>query len=209
MWSLSADGALHAWSYAAAGSAEAAYTLGNLTAAAAKRKREEKKRQQQQEQEEGQEGQEGEEAAEEEEEDGEEGRGRKRAGREASTSGEQGEGRGEEQGAAGGQGRGRFPWLAGGKWLLSQKHYFHQRGARLSSYAQHGPSGLLAVGFTNGVFDLYGLPSFDNLHTLSVSRERITSLAFNGTGDWLAGGFCVQQAQEGGANDHLDGVHGG
>ena len=31
------------------------------------------------------------------------------------------------------------------------------------------------------------LPSFDSLQALSVSQERVTSLAFNHTGDWVAG----------------------
>lgn len=59
----------------------------------------------------------------------------------------------------------------------------------MSSYAHHAASGLLAVGFSGGVFDLYSLPDFANLHTLSVGQERITSLAFNDTGDWLAGAW--------------------
>lgn len=80
-----------------------------------------------------------------------------------------------------------MPACTGGKWLLSEKHYFNQRGANVSSYAYHKATGILAVGFTNGVFDLYQLPDFQNLHTLSLSQERVTALTFNATGDWIAG----------------------
>ncbi|KXZ50608.1 hypothetical protein GPECTOR_15g291 [Gonium pectorale] len=96
---------------------------------------------------------------------------------------------------AGGAGAGgAVGWVTGGKWYLSAKHYFHQRGARVSAYAYHPPSGLLAVGLSGGVFDLYQLPDFSCLHTLSIGRERITSLAFNHTGDWLAVG-CASLGQ--------------
>ena len=35
------------------------------------------------------------------------------------------------------------------------------------------------------------LPSFDNIHTLSVSRESISSITFNETGDWIALGCAA------------------
>ncbi len=48
-------------------------------------------------------------------------------------------------------------------------------------------SGVLVVGTSSGLMDLYQLPGFEVLHALSVSRERVTSVAFNKTGDWVAG----------------------
>jgi periodic tryptophan protein 2 len=45
---------------------------------------------------------------------------------------------------------------------------------------------VLTVGFTNGVFALYELPDFNNIHSLSISQKRITSLAVNPSGEWLA-----------------------
>lgn len=169
MYSLSTDGALHAWSYEAGPQYD--NDNSNYAAHVSKRRRTEQRQQaaaeqQQQPEAEGGEGAEG------------------RAGA-AAAGGEEGP---STSAAAG------FPRLAGGKWFLSAKHYFHQRGARVSAYAWHAPSGLLAVGFTNGIFDLYQMPSFESLHTLSVSRERITSLAFNHTGDWIAVG-CAQLGQ--------------
>jgi uncharacterized membrane protein YphA (DoxX/SURF4 family) len=65
---------------------------------------------------------------------------------------------------------------------------------------------MLVVAFTNGIFDLYELPAFQNVHTLSVTRERISSAAFNAGGNWvrlltilshgaqILGGLAVQLA---------------
>jgi periodic tryptophan protein 2 len=44
----------------------------------------------------------------------------------------------------------------------------------------------LVVGFVNGVFALYDLPEFNNIHTLSISQARISSIAINNTGEWIA-----------------------
>ena len=44
---------------------------------------------------------------------------------------------------------------AGGSWRLAAKHFFNQRGARLSAVDYHGLSGMLVAAFSNGVFDLY------------------------------------------------------
>lgn len=75
--------------------------------------------------------------------------------------------------------------FAGGHWKLDEKLYFNQRGARVSAADFHAPSGMLVVAFTNGIFDLYELPAFQNVHTLSVTRERISSAVFNATGNWV------------------------
>ncbi|KAK9830156.1 hypothetical protein WJX72_010038 [[Myrmecia] bisecta] len=80
---------------------------------------------------------------------------------------------------------------AGGQWRLGSKHFFNQRGARLTAADYHPATGMLVVGFTNGIFDLYQLPSLQNIHTLSVSRERITAITFNAAGNWLAIGCAA------------------
>lgn len=74
---------------------------------------------------------------------------------------------------------------AGGHWKLDEKLYFNQRGARVSAADYHAASGMLVAAFTNGIFDLYELPAFQNVHTLSVTRERISSATFNATGNWV------------------------
>ncbi|GAA5916680.1 hypothetical protein JCM6882_002264 [Rhodosporidiobolus microsporus] len=74
------------------------------------------------------------------------------------------------------------------RWGIKERHYFMQTGAKVVSTTFHAPSGLLIVGFSNGVFGLWEMPSFTNVHTLSVSQEKITSVAVNPTGEWLAFG---------------------
>ncbi|KAG1660074.1 hypothetical protein FOA52_006420 [Chlamydomonas sp. UWO 241] len=87
-----------------------------------------------------------------------------------------------------------FPFLARGKWSLSEKHYLCQRGARVSAADLHKGTGTLVVGYSSGMFEIVSLPSFDSLQSLSVSKERVTSLAFNANGDWIAVG-CAKLGQ--------------
>ena len=63
-----------------------------------------------------------------------------------------------------------------------------QPGTKVVSSTFHAPSNLLIVGFSNGVFGLWEMPSFTNVHTLSVSQEKINSVAVNPSGEWLAFG---------------------
>lgn len=44
------------------------------------------------------------------------------------------------------------------------------------------------MGFSQGVFDLLQLPDLLPIHTLSIGREKLTSLAFSPAGDWIAVG---------------------
>jgi periodic tryptophan protein 2 len=75
-----------------------------------------------------------------------------------------------------------------GEWTLAKRHYLRQVGAKVSSIALHRPRNLLVIGLTDGTFGIYLMPSFENVHTLSISRHRITSVAINKTGDWVAFG---------------------
>ncbi|GIM02141.1 hypothetical protein Vretimale_6840 [Volvox reticuliferus] len=159
---------------------------------------EEKEKEEEEKEEEGEEEKEKEEE-EKEEEEMEEAAAEESGSRSRSKSGDTNTAGGDVVAAAaegpGGSG-GSFPRLAGGKWYLAAKHYFSRpNGARVTSYAFHPPSGILALGFSTGVFELQQLvPEPTCLHTLSISRERITSLAFNHTGDWLAVG-CARLGQ--------------
>ena len=47
---------------------------------------------------------------------------------------------------------------------------------------------MMVVGFSDGVFGLYSLPSFEALHTLSIASSAVTAAAINPTGEWLAFG---------------------
>ncbi|GLI62923.1 nucleolar protein, component of the U3 processome [Volvox africanus] len=210
MYSISADGALFAWTYAVAGTAAAAAGVpySNLAKhVAAKRRREDRLRQQQEVRDGGKrkkqrKGAESskvdvkEEEEDEEEKDDQEEAAAKSGSRSKSCDVNQAGGDVVTAAAEGAGGCGTFPRLAGGKWYLAAKHYFSRpNAARVTSYAYHSPSGILALGFSTGVFELQQLvPEPTCLHTLSISRERITSLAFNHTGDWLAVG-CARLGQ--------------
>lgn len=78
--------------------------------------------------------------------------------------------------------------IATTRWGIKQRHYFMQPGTKVTSSTFHAESSLLIVGFSTGVFGLWEMPSFTNVHTLSVSQEKITSVAVNPTGEWLAFG---------------------
>lgn len=53
---------------------------------------------------------------------------------------------------------------------------------------------MLVAGFSHGIFEMLQLPEASSIHTLSVSRERLTAAAFNAGGDWLALG-CARLGQ--------------
>ena len=78
--------------------------------------------------------------------------------------------------------------IANTRWGISERHYFNQAGTTVTSVEYHTATSLLIVGFSSGVFGLYDLPSFNNIHTLSIGQEKITSVAVNATGEWLAFG---------------------
>ncbi|KAI8815859.1 WD40-repeat-containing domain protein [Fimicolochytrium jonesii] len=73
-------------------------------------------------------------------------------------------------------------------WRTTARHYFMQNHAKVVSAAFHAASSLLVVGFTSGIFGIWELPDFTNIHTLSISQKKITSVAINPTGEWLAFG---------------------
>ena len=45
--------------------------------------------------------------------------------------------------------------FAHGRWKLQVKHLFNQRGARVTCADLHKATGMLVVGFSNGIFDLF------------------------------------------------------
>ncbi|KNC82463.1 hypothetical protein SARC_05255 [Sphaeroforma arctica JP610] len=73
-------------------------------------------------------------------------------------------------------------------WHLYTKHYFNHNHAKVICAGFHEKTNVLAVGFSNGVFCLYELPSFTEIHSLSISRNKISSVAINATGEWIAFG---------------------
>jgi periodic tryptophan protein 2 len=71
------------------------------------------------------------------------------------------------------------------KWRIVQKNYFMQN-AKLKCASFHPETGLLTVCFDNGLFSLYEIPSFSNIHSLSMAASPISAVTINKTGEWLA-----------------------
>lgn len=78
------------------------------------------------------------------------------------------------------------------RWGISTRHYFSLPGAHVTSCAFHRQNNLLIIGYSNGVFSLFEVGkevgSWLNVHSLSISQEKITSVAIDPTGQWLAFG---------------------
>lgn len=78
--------------------------------------------------------------------------------------------------------------IANTRWGVSKRHYFSQHGTKVVCSTFHKASNLLVVGFSNGIFGLWEMPAFTNIHTLSISQEKISSVAISPSGEWLAFG---------------------
>jgi len=74
------------------------------------------------------------------------------------------------------------------KWMLQAKHFFHQDQTDLTCAEFHKESNVLVVGFSTGIFMLYEMPEFVQIHSLSITQHKINSVAINPSGDWLAFG---------------------
>lgn len=74
------------------------------------------------------------------------------------------------------------------RWGVHERNFFNQPGTRVVCSTFHAASNLLVVGFSTGVFGLWEMPDFTNVHTLSISQEKISSVAINSSGEWLAFG---------------------
>ncbi|KAJ2808159.1 U3 snoRNP protein [Coemansia guatemalensis] len=72
-------------------------------------------------------------------------------------------------------------------WFTEERHYAMQT-ARVHSAAFSWATGLMVLGFTNGVFGIWEMPGFNMVHSLSISRAKINTIAINTTGEWLAFG---------------------
>lgn len=74
------------------------------------------------------------------------------------------------------------------RWGVHKRNYFNQQGTKVVCITFHPSSNLLVVGFSTGVFGLWEMPAFSNIHTLSISQEKISSVAISASGEWLAFG---------------------
>lgn len=76
--------------------------------------------------------------------------------------------------------------IAQTRWGINKRHYLKLPSTRVTSAAFHSGSNLLIIGLSSGVFGLYEMPDFGNVHTLSVAHERVSSVAISPSGEWLA-----------------------
>ncbi|KAJ1676535.1 U3 snoRNP protein, partial [Spiromyces aspiralis] len=81
-------------------------------------------------------------------------------------------------------------------WFIKHRYYFGQETASLGGLTKvqcaeyHAATGLLLAGFSNGVFGIWEMPDFNMIHTLSISQNKITTVAVNPSGEWLAFGVA-------------------
>ncbi|XP_051982558.1 PWP2 small subunit processome component [Xyrauchen texanus] len=76
------------------------------------------------------------------------------------------------------------------RYTQRSKHYFNKEGDfnKLTAVAFHKKIRILVTGFATGAFHLHELPEFDLIHSLSISDQRISTIAINSTGDWIGFG---------------------
>jgi periodic tryptophan protein 2 len=74
------------------------------------------------------------------------------------------------------------------RWRIVEKHFFMQGSAHVRCAAFHPASNLLVAGFSDGLFGLYEMPDFNNIHKLSISQNDIDFVTINASGEWLAFG---------------------
>jgi periodic tryptophan protein 2 len=80
----------------------------------------------------------------------------------------------------------REPGESKGRWKLEGKQTVGTTGQKVKCCEYHRTTRMLVVGFNRGVFALYTMPEMTRLQTLSISRHSISSVAVNGSGEWIA-----------------------
>lgn len=81
-----------------------------------------------------------------------------------------------------------------GRHYLADAARNESKDVILTSAAYHSPNHILVVGFSNGGFFLYELPSAILIHSLSIPNQCISTISINPTGDWIAVG-CSDAGQ--------------
>lgn len=72
-------------------------------------------------------------------------------------------------------------------WRIISKNFFHSDAA-VKCCTFHSKSNLFIVGFNNGEFRLYEMPSFTLIQQLSMGANGISTITVNGSGEWIAFG---------------------
>ncbi|KAJ2858697.1 U3 snoRNP protein [Coemansia erecta] len=71
---------------------------------------------------------------------------------------------------------------------FTEKRFYTNTIAKVQSAAFNPATSILVLGLTNGVFGIWEMPEFNQIHTLSISRKMINTVAINPSGEWLAFG---------------------
>ena len=79
-------------------------------------------------------------------------------------------------------------------WRITAKHFFQQNNSKVITCSFHPKTKILTVGFSTGIFSIYELPDFTNIHSLSISQKKIDAMDINSTGEWIAFG-CSKLGQ--------------
>lgn len=77
------------------------------------------------------------------------------------------------------------------KWSLEKKHIFAHDRSYVTSAEFHYGKKILVIGFSSGLFQLYEMPDFIQIHSLSISQYKINTVAINSTSEWLAFGSAT------------------
>ena len=81
-----------------------------------------------------------------------------------------------------------------GSWILTAKHFVERQGAKITTCSLHPVSQTMVVGFHDGRFELFQMPEFTSIQSLSVSREALTTAVINVASDLVAIG-CAKLGQ--------------
>ena len=76
-----------------------------------------------------------------------------------------------------------------------EKHFAFQSNATVTCCSFHKPSGLLSLGYSNGIFALYEVPSMASIHTLSLSKQSVCAMSFSPNGGAIAMGVACPTSQ--------------
>ncbi|AET37846.1 snoRNA-binding rRNA-processing protein PWP2 Ecym_2093 [Eremothecium cymbalariae DBVPG len=78
--------------------------------------------------------------------------------------------------------------LSNYSWRITKKNYFHIKQTKVKCVTFHAASNLLVVGFGNGEFRIYELPTFTLIQQLSMGQNPVNTVSVNKSGEWLAFG---------------------
>uniref|UniRef100_A0A1I8EA68 U3 snoRNP-associated protein Utp1 n=1 Tax=Wuchereria bancrofti TaxID=6293 RepID=A0A1I8EA68_WUCBA len=77
-------------------------------------------------------------------------------------------------------------WYDKTKRHFMMEHLDNAHGVNLTASTFHPPTSMLITAFSNGAFLLHEMPNFNLIYSLRVSETKVSSLAINKSGDWIA-----------------------